>query len=644
MKIVLRILTFCISKLRKVNIFPRLLLVFCILLITPTVFITFFTQHNYAAETEKNNLKYLSMLVQNANFKLEQETSRYEGSVSLFTQNEKVLLAIEKNKQIQRDFQDIAVMGNKEYRENTQIIQSALSSIQNRMNGIKALLFISENNQYSVAKNNEYPSEVYIRNLNSFYNSEIYTKTLAAKGYPVWFDATKDTPKLIFENKSDTLGIIGSIILSYQVYDPSTKNSLGTLIYCIYPDYFAKLLKEYSSKDKGNTFIVGENGLIEGINATTLAPPFPQHHDGLLQQIFSKHQGNSILESDNRELLVSFSGSPNLPIHIVNLSYRDYVLYKVNWLGRLNLWLLSFILLIGILGFYLATMSISKPIKKLISATRRVGSGDLSAIPFSGSRDEVGVLCVEFDKMVSDMKNLIDKVYVAEIQKKTLQLNEKNAQLDALQMQINPHFLYNTLDMIRWQCLYENNGESKSSNMIEKFCTLLRMTTKGNKNKETLGESIACASMYLEVMNFRYTHKIVFETHLSVNPVDYQLPYFALQPIIENCIKYAFSDKEVGTNRISITASLNQLNQLVIYVKDNGEGMCQSKLESIRTTIANKEMSKNNIGLQNVNQRCKLYYGDDYGLRIDSQLQQGTTVTLTIPIECVEAKGEVISV
>jgi len=80
MKIVHGILAFCISKLRQVNIFPRLLLVFCILLITPTVFITLFNQHNYAIETEKNNLKYLSMLVQNANFELEQETSRYEGS------------------------------------------------------------------------------------------------------------------------------------------------------------------------------------------------------------------------------------------------------------------------------------------------------------------------------------------------------------------------------------------------------------------------------------------------------------------------------------------------------------------------------------------------------------------------------------
>lgn len=633
MKIIQHMLTFCIRKLRKVNIFPRILFVFCVLLIIPTVFITFFNQHNYATETEKNNLKYLSMLVQNANFKIEQEMSLYEGSASLFTQNDSALIAVKKNEKIQEEFQ-----------ENKQIIQSALSSIQNNMDGIKALLFIAENNQYSVEKNMGYPSEVYIRDVEAFYNSEIYTKTVAAKGYPVWSDATKDTPTLIFENENDKLGIIGCITLSYQVYDPHTKDVLGTLIYCIYPDHFAKILKEYSSKDKGNTFLVGENGLIEGINATTSAPPFPRLHDGLLEQIFSEHQGDSILESENRELLVSFSGSPDLPIHVVNLSYRDYILQKVNWLSRLNLWLLIFILFVGVLGFYLATISISKPIKELIGATKRAGLGDLSAINISGSHDEVGVLCQEFDKMVSDMKKLIDEVYIAEIRQKTLQLNEKNAQLDALQMQINPHFLYNTLDMIRWQCLYENNGESGSSEMIEKFCTLLRMTTKGNENKETLDESIACASIYLEVMNFRYTNKIVLETYLLVNPEHYKLPYFALQPIIENSIKHAFSDKEVRTNRISIKALLNKYNQLIIYVIDNGEGMPQDKLDSIRRKIANKDMSKNNIGLQNVNQRCKLFYGDDYGLEIDSHLGQGTTVTLTIPIEFIEGKGGVIGV
>ena len=624
------------SWLRKLNIFPRLFLVFCALLISSTAFITLFNQASYTRELESNTVKYLSALTQNANFKMQQAKESIEKGMTLFTQNESILNALRQNELLYRQVNNGSEQAQALYDTNRVLIEKSLLSIKNRVKGVKALVFVNEYTQYNMDASQLDGTSAFVRDMGEFYQSEIYTQAVEACGYPVWRDSVKDIPNLLFENKANRYGILGCITLSYQVRTPGTHRPLGVLVCCVYPQYFVQELAEYSAQKNSNTFLVGNNGMVEGIHADFSAPAFPDSAYLLREQIFSQNEGSTILENEREDLLVSFCGSEDFPIRIVNLTYRDVALRPVHRLGWLNLIILQIVIIVGAFGFYLAAMSIAYPVTRLIRSMKRVGAGDFTAVYKAESRDEIGVLCSEFDRMVTDMNELIDRVYVSETREKALELDEKNAQLDALQMQVNPHFLYNTLDMIRWECLYENGGESPASDMIEKFCTLLRMTIKGEKKKETITDSLLHATTYLEVVNFRNTSKIQLDTQLDFDPSEYLIPCLSLQPILENAVRHGFSGEETEDRRICIQGRLNEEGNLEISVQDNGHGMTQEQLDALHSSMESRELSKNSIGLRNVNQRCKLCYGENYGIRIESDLGKGTTVILTIPAE----KGE----
>lgn len=622
-----------IRQLRKLNLFTRLLMVFCVLLVASTSFITFFNQSSYAWEMEMGTARYLSVLVQNASFKLEQEKNRFEDSMANLLQNEYILNAMIQNASLQvlADAGDEQAV--EQYAANTNLIEEALLSAKKRNNGIRALIFLTDSTQYAMASDQDDSRGVYVRDLEAFLETDLYTDTVNAMGYPVWRDSVKETSELFYEGAGYKFGIEGCITLSYRVYEPRTRKPLGMLICCIWPRYFTQALSEYSSQNGGNTFIVGDQGMVEGISADFSAPPFVEQRDALLRRVFSQHQGSFWMEADDKDLIVSFCGESNFPVHIVNLTYREHILHKVNRLEKLNILIMCLVILVGTGGFYLTAVSISYPVNKLILSMKRVGSGDFTAVYKAESHDEIGILCREFDDMVSDMQKLIDQVYVAEIRERELELNQKTAQLDALQMQINPHFLYNTLDMIRWECLYEAGGESAASDMIEKFCTLLRMTIKGDQQKETVQDSLLHAATYLDVVNFRHTNKIILNTQMSFDPHAYVIPCLALQPILENAVRHGFEREQQNERQITITGDLSRDGNLILRVSDNGNGMTREQLLALRESLSCTEMTKSGIGLRNVNQRCKLCYGQNYGIHIESEPGQGTTVILTVPAE-----------
>ncbi|MEG2687348.1 MAG: HAMP domain-containing protein, partial [Christensenellaceae bacterium] len=436
-----------ISQLRKLNLYPRLLLMFCCLLIASTAFITSFNQAAYARDLENSVVQYRSAMVQNAMFKLQQQKVDIEQNLISFFQDETVLQALYANQLLNAQNGRFDASVSELFQDNRRLIENVLLSTTKKSVGIRALILVASGEQYSASSSSDAAGAPVVRNLKSLYQSEIYKGAIREKGYPFWRDSVEETSALFFENETSKVGIMGCATLAYQIFEPRSRKPLGVLICCVSPQYFTNALREYSTKDGGNTFIIGENGLLEGIEAGLAAPPFPQPWNTLHKQIFSRTQGEFTFETKNDDLLVSFCGDSSFPIRIVNLTYRNWVLRPAVRLGQINGLILLAIILVGVFGFYITTMSVVHPIKQLIGTMQRVGDGDLDAVYKAVSHDEIGTLCREFDRMVSDMKKLIDQVYVAKTREKELELAEKSAQLDALQMQVNPHFLYNTLDL-----------------------------------------------------------------------------------------------------------------------------------------------------------------------------------------------------
>ncbi len=620
-----------ITHLRKLNIFPRILLFFCLFLIVSTGFITFLNQNSYTNQIEKNITQELATLAQRDSLVLNQEKVRIETSMEEFMGDMSILEALEECRLLALQAASGDQQAQQKIDKNQEYVENTLNSICKNTKGVCAMAFVNSDILHRMDVAPSVIGSVQVPDLDKLLDSAIYTEAVKANGYPFWRDSTADTSRLFYDRPGNAFGITGCITLSYQVYTPKIRQPLGVLICCVYPKYFAQVLGEYSFQDGSNSYMIGNGGMVEGITVDFSAPPFPGNSAELCDAVFSEHKGMIEMESEKGNVLVSFYGDPKFPIHVANLTYRDYVMKPVYRLRSINYAVMLIVIAVGAVGFYLVAISIAYPVQRLVRTMKRVGSGDFTAVYKPESRDEIGMLCNEFDRMVADMLELLDRTYVSESKQKELELAQKSAQLDALQMQVNPHFLYNTLDMIRWECLYENGGESPASDMIEKFCTLLRMTIKGDNQKETVSDSLLHAKTYLEVVNFRHTHKIELEIDVQFDPQRYQIPCLSLQPILENAVRHGFSGENTDNRRIRIVGSLRG-KDMELTIEDNGQGMTREQLDILNERLEGFA-GRDNIGLRNVNQRCRLCYGENYGIQIESRQSEGTRVILTIPAD-----------
>ena len=185
-------------------------------------------------------------------------------------------------------------------------------------------------------------------------------------------------------------------------------------------------------------------------------------------------------------------------------------------------------------------------------------------------------------------------------------------------------------DIIRWEAMYEANGESRVTRMIEQFSKLCRMGMRTGGNTIPLSEGLEHAKVYLEVINFRHQDKIELSVSIKPDVRDCYIPQFMLQPIMENAVVHGFNDAAKGC-QIEILVT-NWEEKLKIVVKDNGKGMTEEEQKQLQKQIDEEIQSGKNIGMANVNQRIRLFYGEEYGIQMESRQGEGTEVEIILPI------------
>lgn len=252
-------------------------------------------------------------------------------------------------------------------------------------------------------------------------------------------------------------------------------------------------------------------------------------------------------------------------------------------------------------------------------------NGDFS-ISFDENRgDEVGQLGKSFNKMLFKIKELINTVY-------EVRLKEREAELNALQSQINPHFLYNTLESISITALLNNDMDAV--NMIGILVKFFRYNISKGKEIVEISKEIEHINNYLEIQKYRFKDKFQIFINIDKEIYNYKIIKLALQPLVENSIYHGLERKK-GTGSIKIIG-IKENNKVKISIIDDGIGIDPDTLDKLNRTL-NKSKSANvdssrSIGLQNVHERIQLYFGDEYGLKISSKSGEGTEITLTIPV------------
>ena len=272
------------------------------------------------------------------------------------------------------------------------------------------------------------------------------------------------------------------------------------------------------------------------------------------------------------------------------------------------------------LAVMLVSYTLTRPIQSLTDAMQHVQEGDFSVRLGSRRADEMGTLMNSFDFMTDKISALIREVYQEKIA-------QKNAELDALKAEINPHFLYNTLDSINWMLI--GKGEEEISEVIVALGELMKYAVNRENSTATLGQEAAYIDSYLHIQKLRMEERLQCTIDIPAELEPFPMPKLILQPLAENAIIHGIEPLKEGGS-LAITAR-SEDGCLRVDVADNGHGMAPQQLAALRESLASGGTDTSAIGLHNVDRRIRLHYGDEYRLQIESRPGEGTTVTLRIP-------------
>ena len=259
----------------------------------------------------------------------------------------------------------------------------------------------------------------------------------------------------------------------------------------------------------------------------------------------------------------------------------------------------------------------TRKIEELTRNMDKVNHGSREVTVSSDSEDEVGILINSFRRMMDEINRLIDEVYVNKIALKEYELK-------ALQAQINPHFLYNTLSMMNWMAI--RSGQMDISKVTLALSTFYRTALSKGEDMVTVENCIRNMEAYLEIQLTMHDNNFTVEWETDPEIKNEKMPKLLLQPVVENAIEHGIDEKEEGDKKISLSFK-GVGDDVVITVRDNGMGMEQEKAETLVTYQAK------GYGLKNVNDRIRLLYGEEYGIRIFSAPGEGTNVVMRFPKE-----------
>ena len=329
---------------------------------------------------------------------------------------------------------------------------------------------------------------------------------------------------------------------------------------------------------------------------------------------------------------------------VVEEVVQDYALFEVQRTGTqyqhmragFTRWeALYFLLMFGAIVFsVLAAWGISRsiyiPIKKLHDMTTTITRNDLQALVTHNNVDEITELGMSFNIMVGRIRELLD----AKVKE---QENLKKAELRALQAQINPHFLYNTLDTIIWMA--ESKKTDQVIEIVRALSSFFRISLSKGRDWITIGEEVERTRSYLTIQRMRYRDIVDYQIEMERGIAGNTILSLVLQPLVENALYHGIKNKRQG-GTIVVRARQRNADEILLQVEDNGIGFTAEKLAQLQAELdddSGELKSESGYGIGNVNKRIKLYYGTQYGISIQSTYQAGTCATIIIPARLGEA-------
>ncbi|MDQ0253128.1 two-component system sensor histidine kinase YesM [Evansella vedderi] len=418
--------------------------------------------------------------------------------------------------------------------------------------------------------------------------------------------------------EDDVVSVVRAVI------NPITQEEKGVILIDLKLRVIAEIIRDVRLGKAGYLMVLNSNG--DSIYSPThsmhetISPEWiPETNYGTFSENINGERFQFIYQKSNFTDWTTFGVFPSNNSVAEVQQIRFYVISFV-----------FFVCLFGVTASYFLSHTISNPINQLMKAMAKAEAGDLSSRYKGEGKDEVGRLGRSFNKMLSQINKLIK---LTERQEK----KKREAELHSLQANIKPHFLYNTLDTIQWMARKKNAPDV--ADMVGSLSKLFRIGLSKGGTIIPLMDEIEHIKSYLQIQAVRYKNKLNYTLNISDSLKDVSVLKIVLQPIVENAIYHGIKERR-GPGLITIDAE-EQGDMLIIRIGDNGKGMTKEKLEQLRDSLAtflekNDEDVNNQpttgYGVVNVHARLKITFGEKYGVKIDSELDKGTVVTIYHPI------------
>ena len=607
------VLSNSVSIIRNTKIQLRLILILIMLSVVPLVITSIFSYKQSSSAIKSKTSTYSVQVMSQVGVNIERELNRLE------------------NDSIEIEFSPLAqnVLTNIENMSDWEIENVQLTMKENLVkkfsffHDVSDVLLYTNNGRRIVA----YGDKSFKLNLKKEF-LDVYLKQLEQKeGTPVWKSLNSDVEERLvqFATSAEQMNKSECILLGRAVLSLETREVIGTLIIRTNERYFSNIYKDINMGTNADIFVIDSEGNVVSSRNEKI-PVAKQYKDKMLiKELLDRAESRERtfnMPIDGKIYMVAFShlkGADWFVVSTIPYSYLNSEVMEI--LTNIMLMVLGCSIL-SVLLSYIYTLTISKPLNRLIRTMNEVKRGNLSVCIIDNSKDEIGEVVGNFNTMLNEIKNLMESVKNNEKQK-------RKAEIKILQAQINPHFLSNTLNTVKWLA-----GAQKAHNieaLVSSLIQLLHVSMGKGDDFITMREEVEYIKSYISIQEYRYYDKFRVVFDIEEDILDCKVLKFLIQPVVENSIIHGIGPM-TGQGLIAIKG-FKYDDVLKIRVTDNGEGIPGDKLCRLLTVDDYTDKSKfSGIGIKNVKDRIQMNFGEKFGLQIESVPQLYTTVELTLPI------------
>lgn len=496
--------------------------------------------------------------------------------------------------------------------EKEQKIQKSMSKLGN-VRGLQSIRFLDKYGNFS------YSSEIVGKVLNKKEMDRWCKTELRNRGGQHKMEISPSHKDIYFSNKNTAVFTVKRNLFCTS----STKKVnqlLGTIYLDISLDVIEQQLAQLNLGEQSGFYLINK-----AANQIYISENQGEIPENIREKIAKKAQTTSgILETTDSYYVYQ----PNQDAQWISIIRKDKkdVLANFVEIRKYIFTILLFSSGVLMLIYFVFSNRISKPIRLLQKGMREIQQGNFDTRVSISREDELGILADGLNQMAEQLNEYVEQVYVAEIKQRETELN-------MLKSQIQPHYLYNTLDIIRMTAVCHE--DEQTAEMIECLGSQLRYLIEGENDMVLLEEELQNIKDYFYIMKIRYEGRIKMKISVSESLKKVSVLKLIMQPLVENAMKHGLRDKQ-GEGFIWVTVKQRGLD-LEISVMDDGIGMDEERLRSLKNQIGGEEHRKHQkkeggIGLSNVNERVQKKYGSIYGLDVESTLGVGTIVKLRIPV------------